>query len=101
MYNVSNGTLKVGQVVQYKACALSLKTAEIFHILPVLSHPPPLPSFSTSVFAISWRVFAVEHFRIRRWKANGKTNLMTFSKIKIERIQPEKLQNMFERIQKI
>ena len=32
MYNVSNGTLKVGQAVQYKACALSLKTAEIFRI---------------------------------------------------------------------
>ena len=32
MYNVSNGTLKVGQAVQYKACVLSMKTAEIFHI---------------------------------------------------------------------
>ena len=32
MYNVSNGTLKVGQAVQYKACALSSKTAEIFRI---------------------------------------------------------------------
>ena len=32
MYNVSNGTLRVGQAVQYKACALSLKTAEIFRI---------------------------------------------------------------------
>ena len=32
MYNVSNSTLKVGQVVQYKACALSSKTAEIFRI---------------------------------------------------------------------
>ena len=32
MYNVSNGTLKVGQAVQYKACVLSLKTAEIFRI---------------------------------------------------------------------
>ena len=32
MYNVSNVTLKVGQAVQYKACALSLKTAEIFRI---------------------------------------------------------------------
>ena len=32
MYNVSNGTLKVGQVVQYKACALSFKTVEIFRI---------------------------------------------------------------------
>ena len=28
MYNVSNGTLEVGQAVQYKACALSLKTTE-------------------------------------------------------------------------
>ena len=33
MYNVSIGTLKVGQAVQYKACALSLKTAEIIYIL--------------------------------------------------------------------
>ena len=32
MYNVSNGTLKVGQAVQYKACAISLKTMEIFCI---------------------------------------------------------------------
>ena len=32
MYNVSNGTLKVGQAVQYKACAISLKTTEIFRI---------------------------------------------------------------------
>ena len=32
MYNVSNGMLKVGQVVQYKACVLSLKTVEIFRI---------------------------------------------------------------------
>ena len=32
MYNVSNGTLKVGQAEQYKASALSLKTAEIFRI---------------------------------------------------------------------
>ena len=31
MYNVLNGSLKVGQVVQYNPCALSLKTTEIFH----------------------------------------------------------------------
>ena len=32
MYYVLNGTLKVGQAEQNKVCALSLKTAEIFHI---------------------------------------------------------------------
>ena len=32
MYNMSNGTLKVGQAVQYKTCAISLKTTEIFCI---------------------------------------------------------------------
>ena len=42
------------------------------------------------LFAISSKVFAVEQFRIRRWKANGKTNLMIISEIKIERLQPEK-----------
>ena len=73
MYNVSNGTLKVGQAVQYNPCALSLETAEIFRILHALyqavhtasmGHPPPLPSFSTFrfLFAISSRVFAVEQF---------------------------------------
>ena len=33
------------------------------------------------------------------WKANQKTNLMILNKIKIGRLQPEKLRNMFERIQ--
>ena len=51
-----------------------------------------------SLFPISSRVFAVEYFGIRHWKANGKTNLMTVSEIKIERLQSEKLRNMFERI---
>ena len=39
---------------------------------------PPLPSFLTFrfLFTISSRVFAVEQFWIRHWKANGKTNLM-------------------------
>ena len=99
MYNVSNGTLKVGQAVQYKACALSLKVAEIFRSVNE-SSPPPLPLFSTFrfLFAISSRAFAVEQFRIRHWKANGQTNLMTISEIKIERLQPEKSRNMSERI---
>ena len=46
------------------------------------------------------QVFAGEQFRIRRWKANEKTNLMVVSEIKIERLQPEKSRNMFERIKK-
>ena len=59
--------------------------------------------FSTScfVFVVAARVFAVEQFRIRRWKANGKTNLMVSKLLKIGRLQPEKLRNMFERIQKM
>ena len=59
--------------------------------------------FSTScfVFVVAARVFAVEQFRIRRWKANGKTNLMISKHLKIGRLQPEKLRNMFERIQKM
>ena len=52
-------------------------------------------------FPFSSQVFAVEYFGIRHWKANGKTNLMIVSEIKIERLQPEKLQNMFEQIQKM
>ena len=62
MYNVSNGTLKVGQAVQYKACARSLKAAEIFRSFNESS--PPLPLFSTFrfLFTISSRVFAVEQF---------------------------------------
>ena len=103
MYNVSNDTLKVGQAVQYsyKACALSLKAAEIFRSINESS--PPLPSFSTFhfLFPISLQVFAVEQFRILRWKANEKMNLMIVSEIKIECLQPEKLRNMFERIQKM
>ena len=37
------------------------------------------PLFSTSriLFTLSSRVFAVEQFGIRRWKANKKTNRMT------------------------
>ena len=53
------------------------------------------------LFAISSNVFAVEYFGIGHWKANRKTNLMIFSEIKIEQKQPEKSQNMFERIQKM
>ena len=44
MYNVSTGTLKVGQDVQYKACALSLKAAEIFRSINESS--PPSPPFA-------------------------------------------------------
>ena len=47
------------------------------------------------------RIFAVDQFRILRWKANGKTNLMISKHLKIGRLQPEKLRNMFEWIQKI
>ena len=35
------------------------------------------------LFAISSQVFAVEYLGIRHWKADGKTNLMTISEIKI------------------
>ena len=52
-------------------------------------------------FVVASRVFAVEQFGIRRWKANEKTNLMIKIKLKfkIGRLQPEKSRNMFERIQ--
>ena len=58
--------------------------------------------FSTScfVFVVVARVFAVEQFRIRRWKANGKTNLMISKHVKIGRLQLEKSRNKFARIQK-
>ena len=69
----------------------------------IISSCLALPSFSTFrfLFAISLQVFAVEQFRIRHWKANGQTNLMIVLEIKIERLQPEKLRNLFERIQKM
>ena len=40
--------------------------------------PPPQPSLSTFrfLFAVSSQIFAVEQFKIRRWKANEQTNLM-------------------------
>ena len=51
------------------------------------------------LFVVASRVFAVEQFGIQRWKANQKTNLMiVLNKIRTI-IQPEKLRNMFERIQ--
>ena len=52
-------------------------------------------------FVVASRVFAVEQFGIRLWKANEKTNLMIKIKLKfkIGRLQPEKSPNMFERIQ--
>ena len=53
------------------------------------------------LFAISLRVYAVEYFGIKHWKANGKLNLMIASEIRIKRLQPEKLRNMFEQIQKM
>ena len=61
------------------------------------------PSFSTFrfLFALSSRVLAVEQFRIWHRKANGQTNLMIISEIKIEHLQPEKSRNVFERIQKM
>ena len=52
--------------------------------------------FSTfRLFAVSSLVFVVEQFRIRCWKANKK-NLMISKHLKIGRLQPEKLQNLFE-----
>ena len=69
----------------------------------ISSYPPPLPLFSTLcfVFVVAVRVFAIEQFWIRRWKANEKTNLMVSKYLKIGRLQPEKLRNMFEQIQKM
>ena len=49
----------------------------------------------------SFYFYLYKQFRIQHWKANGKKNLMIFSEIKIERLQPEKSRNMFERIQKM
>ena len=57
--------------------------------------------FSFRYISISSQVFAVEQFRIRHWKANGQTNLMIVSEIKINHLQLEKLRNMFEQIQKM
>ena len=65
--------------------------------------PPPCHRFRLSrfLFAISSRVFAVEQFRIQRWKANGKTNLMISKHLKIGRLEPEKSRNKLQRIQKM
>ena len=69
----------------------------------ISSYPPSLPSFSTLcfVFVVAARIFAVEQFRIRRWKANGKTNLMIYKQLKIGRLEPEKSRNKFQRTQKM
>ena len=47
-------------------------------MLQLISSYPPLPSFSTLclVFAVASRVFGVKPFGIRRWKVNGKRNLL-------------------------
>ena len=42
--------------------------------------------------------FAVEQFRLWRWKANEKTNLMIYKQLKIGRLQLEISRNTFERI---
>ena len=52
-------------------------------------------------FHRSFASFVVEQFGIWRWKANGKINLMISKHLKIGRLQPQKWQNMFERIQKM
>ena len=59
--------------------------------------------FSTScfVFVVAARVFAVEQFRIRRWKANGKTNLMISKHLKIRRLELEKSRNKLQGTQKM
>ena len=59
--------------------------------------------FSTScfVFVVAARVFAVEQFRIWRWKADGKTNLMVYKQLKIGRLQLEISRNKFQRTQKM
>ena len=70
----------------------------------ILSYPcPPSPSFLTLclVFPVASRVFVVKQFGIQRWKAIGKTNLIISKHLKIGRLQPKKLRNMFERIQKM
>ena len=55
-------------------------------------------TFSTScfVFVVAARDFAVKQFRIRRWKANGKTNLMISKHLKIGRLEPEKSRNTLQ-----
>ena len=60
-------------------------------------------SFSTFCFpfTVASRVFVVEQFGIWRWKATGKTKLMISKHLKIGRLQPEKSQNIFERIPKM
>ena len=60
-------------------------------------HTPPLPSFLTLclVFTVASQVFAVEQFGIRRWRANGKKNLLMV-KIKIGPLEPEQSWNLFE-----
>ena len=52
-------------------------------------------------FVVAARVFVVEQFRIRRWKANGKTNLIISKNLKIERLEPEKSRNKLQRTQKM
>ena len=102
------------QYIQYKACELILKTTAflayqlcmyctIWYTQRQWVIPPPQLSFLTFcfLFPISSWVFAVEQFKIPRWKANVKTNLMIVSEIKIERLQSKKLLNMFEPIQKM
>ena len=37
-----------------------------------------------TIFAVSFRVFAVEQFGILRWKANRKTNLLMVLKLKYD-----------------
>ena len=83
---------------------LRRRPREISSMLQIISsYPPTLPSFSTScfVFVVAARVFAVEQFRIRRWKANGKTNLMIYKQLKIGRLQLEISRNKFQRTQKM
>ena len=59
--------------------------------------------FSTScfVFVVAARVFAVEQFRIWRWKAYGQTNLMISKHLKIGRLELEKSRNKLQRTQKM
>ena len=53
------------------------------------------------VFDVAARVFAVEQFRIRCWKDNGKTNLMISKHLKIGRLELEKSHNKLQRTQKM
>ena len=89
-------------LIHVQNCPRVNKYCPILHVWPNTNH---LKKSRTIVidfrfhFVVSSRVFVLEQFVIRRWKANQNTNLMMVQHLKIGRLQPEKSCNMFERIQ--